>query len=101
MRLRGNRQVDQAVVFARVRAAFLAAALRAAACRLRVAAAFLAAAWRFAGPPLARSSRSATSFCRSAIRIVAAFDARDPWALLSASERSLATRLRRPFFRSL
>src|SRR5215210_7438116 len=88
-----------AVVLARVRAAFLAAALRCADLRLRVAAAFLAAAWRFAGPPLARSSRSATSFCRSAIRAVVALPGPEALAVLSAWERSRATRLRRPLAR--
>src|SRR3954468_20798467 len=96
---RGRRA--QAFALARVRAAFLAAVLRSVALRLRVAAAFFAAAWRLAGPPVARSSRSATSLCRSAIRMVAAFDAREPCALLSASESSLATRLRSPFARNL
>ena len=45
----------------RVRAAFLAAALRSPDARLRVAAAFFAAALRLAGPPRARSSSSSTS----------------------------------------
>src|SRR5436190_8630440 len=110
MRLLGNRVANRYAVvftrvrvpvFARVRAPFFAAALRAAACFLRVAAAFFAAARRLAGPPLARSSRSATRRCRSAIRLVAVVDAREPCALFSASESSLATRLRRPFLRNL
>src|SRR5687767_15402895 len=84
---------------ARVRAAFLAAALRSAALRLRVAAAFLAAAWRFAGPPLARSSRSATSLRRSVMRAVAALPGPEPLALLRACARSRATRLRKPLAR--
>src|SRR5688572_14540558 len=84
---------------ARVRAAFLAAVLRCAALRLRVAAAFLAAAWRFAGPPLARSSRSATILRRSVIRAVAALPGPEPLALVRACERSRATRLRIPFAR--
>src|SRR3954447_7182065 len=94
-------RVELPLVLARVCAAFLAAALRLAASRLRVAAAFFAAACRLAGPPLARSSRSATTFCSSAMRAVAALDAREPCALPSASESSLATRLRRPFARNL
>src|SRR4051794_12170774 len=94
-------RVELPLVLARVCAAFFAAALRLAASRLRVAAAFFAAAWRLAGPPFARSSRSATTFCRSAMRAVAALEAREPWALLSASESSLATRLRTPLARNL
>ncbi len=50
--------VLRAAFFARVCAAFFAAALRLFASRLRVAAAFFAAALRFSGPPLARSSSS-------------------------------------------
>src|SRR5688500_14508928 len=84
----------QLFALARVRAAFLAAVLRCAALRLRVAAAFLAAVRRFAGPPLARSSRSASSWRRCVRRAVAAWPGPAPRALVKACERSRATRLR-------
>src|SRR3954447_21224885 len=84
---------------ARVRAAFFAAWLRWLALRLRVAAAFFAAAWRFAGPPLARSSSSATADFRSAIALRLALPGGLPSTLLKASASELAVFLRRPLAR--
>src|SRR3954447_12822210 len=84
---------------ARVRAAFFAAWLRWLALRFRVAAAFFAAAWRFAGPPLARSSSSATAVFRSAIALRPALPGGLPSTLLYASASVLAVFLRRPLAR--